>query len=86
MKLKYNVKIQRIVNSIVAVLDDDNSLKPRILNLNEQGEDILKLIMDGLDTDDVIIKMQEMYSADHELIKKDTLAFIQQLKDSGIVE
>jgi hypothetical protein len=86
MKLKYNVKIQRIVNSIVAVLDDDNSLKPRILNLNEQGEDILKLIMDGLDTDDVIIKMQEMYSADPELIKKDTLAFIQQLKDSGIVE
>ena len=86
MKLKYNVKIQRIADSIVAILDDDISLKPRILNLNEQGEDILNFIIEGLETSDIVKRMQDIYAADPKIIENDTLTFISQLKESGIVK
>lgn len=86
MKLKYNVKIQRIADSIVAILDDDISLKPRILNLNEQGEDILNFIIEGLETSDIVKRMQDIYAADPKIIENDTLTFISQLKKSGIVK
>lgn len=87
MNLKYNVEVQRVLDKIIAVLPPVNpGDDTRILNLNETSLDILNAIKDGLTEDDICKHIAEIYDIDEEIAKEDTKAFIQDLKNNGIVE
>ena len=87
MKLKYNVKIQQVLNKYMAVLDEGNHTdKLRVLDLNETSCLILTSIQDGLNEGEIVKKMLDTYNVDEATAQKEVKAFIQQLKDSGIVE
>lgn len=87
MKLKYNVKVQQVLNKYVAVLGEGNHTdKLRVLDLNETSCLILTSIQDGLNEGEIVKKMLDTYNVDEATAQKEVKAFIQQLKDSGIVE
>lgn len=87
MELNYSVKIQQILNKYMAVLDDGNHTdKLRVLDLNETSCLILTSIQDGLNEGEIVKKMLDTYNVDEATAQKEVKAFIQQLKDSGIVE
>ena len=87
MELNYNVKIQQILNKYMAVLDEGNHTdKLRVLDLNETSCLILTSIQDGLNEGEIVKKMLDTYNVDEATAQKEVKAFIQQLKDSGIVE
>lgn len=87
MKLKYNVETQAILDKYIAVLSNfDNDKDTRILNLNETGLDILNGIKDGLDENEICKKIAEIYDIDESIAIKDVKAFIDNLKNNGIVE
>lgn len=87
MKLKYNVEVQRVLDKIIAVLPPVNPVDDiRILNLNETSLDILNAIKDGLTEDEIAKKIAEIYDIDEAIAKEDMKAFLQDLKDNGILE
>lgn len=87
MNLKYNVEVQRVLNKIIAVLPPVNPAdETRLLNLNETSLDILNGIKDGLSEKEICKKIAEIYDIDEAIAREDTKAFIQDLKDNGIVE
>lgn len=87
MKLKYNVEVQRVLDKIIAVLSPvDPADDTRILNLNETSLDMLNGIKDGLSEDEICKKIAEIYDIDEAIARKDTKAFIENLKYNGIVE
>lgn len=87
MKLKYNVEIQAVLDKYIAVLSNpDDNKDTRILNLNETSLDILNAIKDSLTEDEIGKKIAEIYDIDESIAMKDVKAFVQDLKDNGIVE
>ena len=87
MKLKYNVEIQEVLDKYIAVLSNpDNEKDTRVLNLNETSLDILNGIKAGLSEKGLYKKIAEIYDIDESIAMKDVTAFIQNLKDNGIVE
>lgn len=87
MKLKYNVEIQAVLDKYIAVLSNpDDNKDTRILNLNETSLDILNAIKDGLTEDEIGKKIAEIYDIDESIAMKDVKAFVQDLKNNGIVE
>ena len=87
MKLKYNVEIQAVLDKYIAVLSNpDNNKDTRILNLNETSLDILNAIKDSLTEDEIGKRIAEIYDIDESIAMKDVKAFVQDLKDNGIVE
>ena len=87
MKLKYNVEIQAVLDKYIAVLSNpDDNKDTRILNLNETSLDILNAIKDGFTEDEIGKKIAEIYDIDESIAMRDVRAFIQDLKDNGIVE
>jgi hypothetical protein len=71
----------------MAVLDEGNHTdKLRVLDLNETSCLILTSIQDGLNEGEIVKKMLDTYNVDEATAQKEVKAFIQQLKDSGIVE
>lgn len=87
MKLKYNVETQAILDKYIAVLSNpDNEKDTRILNLNETSLDILNGIKEGLSENEICMKIAEIYDIDECTAMKDVKAFIENLKDNGIVE
>lgn len=87
MKLKYNVEIQAVLDKYIAVLSNpDNEKDTRVLNLNVTSADILNGIKDGLAEKDIYKIIAEIYDIDEATAKEDTKAFIQDLKNNGIVE
>lgn len=53
--------------------------------LNEVSADIWKLINAGKDPEEIISAMTEMYDAEPEVIRADTIAFIEDLIARGIL-
>ena len=86
MKLKYNVETQAVLDKYIAVLSNPDIKDTRILNLNETSLDILNAIKDGLTEDEIGKKIAEIYDIDESIAMKDVKAFVQDLKDNGIVE
>ena len=87
MKLKYNVETQAVLDKYIVVLSNqDNEKDTRVLNLNETSLDILNGIKDGLSEKEICKKIAEIYDIDEAIAREDTKAFIQDLKDNGIVE
>ena len=87
MKLKYNVEIQAVLDKYIAVLSNpDNEKDTRVLNLNVTSADILNGIKDGLADNDICKKLVEIYDIDESIAMKDVKAFIEDLKNNGIVE
>ncbi len=87
MKLKYNVEIQAVLDKYIAVLSNpDDNKDTRILNLNETSLDILNAIKDCLTEDEIGKRIAEIYDIDESIAMSDVRAFIQDLKDNGIVE
>ena len=87
MKLKYNVEIQAVLDKYIAVLSNpDDNKDTRILNLNETSLDILNAIKDCLTEDEIGKRIAEIYDIDESIAMKDVKAFVQDLKDNGIVE
>ena len=87
MKLKYNVETQAVLDKYIAVLSNpDDNKDTRILNLNETSLDILNAIKDSLTEDEIGKKIAEIYDIDKSIAMRDVRAFIQDLKDNGIVE
>ena len=87
MKLKYNVETQAVLDKYIAVLSNpDNEKDTRVLNLNETSLDILNGIKDGLSEKEICKKIAEIYDIDEAIAMRDVKAFIQELKDNGIVE
>ena len=87
MKQKYNVEVQRVLDKIIAVLPPVNPADDtRVLNLNETSLDILNGIKDGLSEEEICKKIAGIYDIDEAIAREDTKAFIQDLKDNGIVE
>ena len=71
----------------MGVLDAGNHTdKLRVISLNETSKLILTSIQDGLEEEDIVKKMLDTYNVDEATAQKEVKAFIQQLKDSGIVE
>ena len=71
----------------MGLLDAGNHTdKLRVISLNETSCLILTCIQDGLNEGEIVKKMLDTYNVDEATAQKEVKAFIQQLKDSGIVE
>ena len=87
MKIKYRtIEIQEVLDHFMVKLSSDFSDDVRVLSLNETSCLILTSIQDGLEEEDIVKKMLDTYNVDEATAQKEVKAFIQQLKDSGIVE
>jgi hypothetical protein len=87
MKIKYRtIEIQEVLDHFMVKLSSDFSDDVRVLSLNETSCLILTSIQDGLNEGEIVKKMLDTYNVDEATAQKEVKAFIQQLKDSGIVE
>lgn len=66
------------------VLLDMNS--ENYFGLDEVGTDIWKAIEEKRVLKEVLERLMEQYDVDEEVLKKDLIAFVEKLQDSGLVE
>jgi len=66
------------------VLLDMNS--ENYFGLDEVGTDIWRAIEEKRVLKEVLERLMEQYDVDEEVLKKDLIAFVEKLQDSGLVE
>ena len=87
MKIKEDFILRKVADSYVVVPVNNLSLDFNgIINLNETGAFLFKIMQDGADRAELIEKMLEEYDVSDEVAKKDIDLFIQKVKDADILE
>lgn len=85
MKLKYDFSIQEVANKFVAVAKNpETETVESVFNLNETGALILRALMDGTDTTDIVNQLLAEYDVTPQEAETEVNTFIDMLKESGI--
>lgn len=87
MKLNENFILKTIAGSpvVVPVGDAVNNIKGMI-TLNGPAEVIWKCLEKGNNIEEILQQLKSKYDAPEEILKEDLDAFVNKLKDLGIVE
>lgn len=85
MKLKYDFSIQEVADKFVAVAKNpETETVESVFNLNETGALILRALMDGTDTTDIVNQLLAEYDVTRQEAETEVNTFIDMLKESGI--
>lgn len=58
----------------------------RYLSVSGVGVEIVNLLSEDRTEDELVAAVLERYDVDEALVRKDTLAFVGQLRDAGLLE
>ena len=86
MKIKDGFILREVAGSFIVVavgsaVKDFNG----IININETGAFLWKLLEKGAEREEIISKMMETYDVDEETARRDADAFINKLREAKLV-
>jgi len=82
MKFEKHVKVRQ--EKFGAVVFE--TLREKVFVTNETGSEILRLLEEGKEFEEMIIKIGNDYGCNPKIIEGDVKEFIWKLKDSGIIK
>ena len=86
MKLKYDIAIQEVADKFVAVAKNGETEEvEKVFTLNETGVIILRALMEGADTSAIVSQLLAEYDVTPQEAETEVNAFIDMLKENGIV-
>lgn len=87
MKIKKNFILREVAGTyiVVAVGEAVKNFKS-IINLNKTGAFLWKKLELGATEEELVKEIISEYEVEEEIAKKDVFAFIQRLKENGLVE
>lgn len=87
MKIKNDFILRKVADSYVVVPVNDTALDFNgIINLNETGAFLFRLMQQGCDKSDLVCKMLEEYEVTEAKAEQDIDKFIEKVKDADILE
>ncbi len=87
MKIKEDFLLRKVADSYVVVPVNRLTLDFNgIINLNETGAFLFKLLQDGAEREELISKMLEEYDVTPEKAAEDIDTFISKVKDADVLE
>ena len=86
MKLNYQIILQELGETIVAVIKDNETQQVvHAYKMNETGAFIINQINAGLDETAIVQRMSEEFVVSSDLAKQEVHEFIDMLKNKGII-
>lgn len=86
MKLNYQIILQELGETIVAVIKDNETQQVvHAYKMNETGAFIINQINAGLDEIAIVKRMSEEFAVSSDLAKQEVHEFIDMLKNKGII-
>lgn len=86
MKLNYQIILQELGETIVAVIKDNETQQVvHAYKMNETGAFIINQINAGLDETTIVKRMSEEFAVSSDLAEQEVYEFIDMLKNKGII-
>lgn len=86
MKLNYQIILQELGETIVAIIKDNETQQVvHAYKMNETGAFIINQINVGLDETAIVKRMSEEFAVSSDLAKQEVHEFIDMLKNKGII-
>ena len=87
MKLRYKFIVQKVSGKPVAVaVGQDNEKFNGMIKLNDSGEVIFRMLMEGTFTQkEILCRFADRYGVTEETAQPSVLAFIDQLRHCGLL-
>lgn len=86
MKLNYQIILQELGETIVAVIKDNETQQVvHAYKMNETGAFIINKINAGLDETTIVKRMSEEFDVSTDLAEQEVHEFIDMLKNKGII-
>ena len=86
MKLNYQIILQELGETIVAVIKDNETQQVvHAYKMNETGAFIINQINAGLDETAIVKRMSEEFTVSSDLAEQEVHEFIDMLKNKGII-
>lgn len=86
MKLNYQIILQELGETIVAVIKDNETQQVvHAYKMNETGAFIINQINAGLDETTIVKRMSEEFDVSTDLAEEEVHEFIDMLKNKGII-
>lgn len=86
MKLNYQIILQELGETIVAVIKDNETQQVvHAYKMNETGAFIINQINAGLDETTIVKRMSEEFDVSADLAEQEVHEFIDMLKNKGII-
>lgn len=86
MKLNYQIILQELGETIVAIIKDNETQQVvHAYKMNETGAFIINQINAGLDETTIVKRMSEEFAVSSDLAKQEVHEFIDMLKNKGII-
>lgn len=87
MKIKDNLILREIAGSWIIVPVAEMVVEFNgLMNLNETGAFLWKLLAEGAEMDELVTGLLSEYDVDEETAKADVMEFISQLADKGLLQ
>ena len=87
MKIKEDFILRKVADSYVVVPVNNMSLDFNgIINLNETGAFLFRIMQNGTSREELISKMLDEYEVTEQKAEKDIDLFIEKVKDADILE
>ncbi len=87
MKVKEGFMLKKMGNqAVVVAVGAASKVFNGMIKLNESGEMMWNLLVDGATEDDLLEAVLEAYEVDPQVATKDVEKFIETLKKPGIIE
>ena len=87
MKVKDGFIVKKVVDDYVVVPVGDNFVDfSSIMNLNETGAFLWKCLENDVTEDELADMLAKEYEADISEVEGDTSAFVESLKNAGLIE
>lgn len=85
MKLKYNIAIQEVADKFVVVAKNcETEEMEKVFTLNETGVIIMRALIDGADTTDIVSQLLAEYDVTPQEAETEVNTFIDMLTKNGI--
>ena len=87
MKVKSDFVLRKISDSYVVVPVGDSVVDfSGLINLNESGAILFKLLQKGAEEADLVDALLKEYNVEREVAEADVKKFVAKVKDAGILE
>lgn len=87
MKVKSDFVLRKISDSYVVVPVGDSVVDfSGLINLNESGAILFKLLQKGAEEADLVDALLNEYNVEREVAEADVKKFVAKVKDAGILE
>lgn len=86
MKLKYNLAIQEIAGTYMAVaVGADSRRYSNVINLNETGKVIVELLKEDTTIDAIVAELMKLYEGEEQVIRSSVEKVIAKLTEEGLL-